>query len=95
MRPLFDVGEEVILCSKSFPQYNGEYVVESITDSIDDHQCAFKYGYTLYECPLPENGYTENWCQCALRKKPEPGGDFESFMDELKQPIKQPVMVEK
>ena len=92
MRPLFDVGEEVILVSKLDPNLSGPAVVIEVMKATWCHQnCMSKFAYMLnIEAEL-----YHGWCQCSLRKKPEPGGDFESFMDELKQPIKQPVMVEK
>ena len=96
MRPLFEVGEEVMLVSKSEPAANGSYLVTEVLHHAF-HGCC-PYGYRLDIDPIqnePDGYFYAGWCQCALRKKPESGDSFESFMDELKQPIKQPVMVEK
>jgi hypothetical protein len=38
-RPLFEVGEQVILQSKQYPQYNGEYFIEYIIFKGAAHKC--------------------------------------------------------
>ena len=97
MRPLFDVGEEVIVASRTVPEINGyNTVVRHVP--LDDTDFNPSVPCDCCAKILPQyglNGGIARICQCALRKKPEPGGDFESFMDDLKTPIKQPVRVEK
>ncbi len=94
VRPLFDVGEEVIVVPKMNPDLAGNHVIAEVVDRIAHFKtsCRFCNGTIVYRM-IDRSGWAI--CQCCLRKKPEPGGDFESFMDELKKPIKQPVMVER
>lgn len=86
MRNLFEVGEEVILITRDVEvvivclDNKGNFICEGCGKNQQ------KYWIDLFQ---KENGV----CQCGLRKKQEPGGSFESIMDSLKQPIKQPVLV--
>lgn len=36
MKPLFEVGEEVILCSKSHPELNGDAVVMEVINNYEE-----------------------------------------------------------
>lgn len=96
MRNLFEVGEVVILASINHPAFNAEYRVMDVrsVNFIKCRRCSSPHGYQL-NMPDPSiGGYSNYWCECVLKKHYKPGDSFESIMDSLKQPIKQPVMVE-
>lgn len=87
MKPLYSVGEEVILCSKSCPEMNGDYIVVDL--EFDE---AFSYRkaksaelspYDTYTYKL--NGAKDRWfMEESLRKKHTPGDNFTTLMDSLK-----------
>lgn len=82
MKPYFNVGEEVILCSKNFPQYSGDYIIRKLVYRglhicrITGKQCVFSgdIGYILDADLIGSNGVEAVWRQSALRKKHKPSG---------------------
>ena len=93
MKALFEVGEEVILVSSMRPEVNGDAVVTDVhlrkrhTSQICK-KCVYGYALTI------QTEY-KGWCECALRKKLGPGESFDSVMQGLKNPIDEPVFIEK
>lgn len=100
-RPLFSVGEEVILQSKSSPEFNGIYVIHKILRDrqymIDRHtgrniQCEFNHGYFGYILDQPilsDIGNDIIWAEAALRKRYPPSSQsFSELMNTLKTPAK-------
>lgn len=95
MRQLFSVGEEVILCSKNHPQYNGAYIVDKVVISGEKHTCRItgqsgnvrggssELGYLLNVPHLDAiEGVEIAWSQSALRKKHKPS--TESFSEMMR-----------
>lgn len=86
MRQVFQVGEEVILQSLTYPELNGECVVLSVVENDDN--LAWKDGklvdvgtHYMYKTSVGSN----YWSEIALRKKHEPSDDsFSQLMDKLK-----------
>lgn len=87
-QPYFSVGEEVILVSRDFPEYNGEYTIRKILSKGDKTlHCRVsntlksyytsRVGYQMEEI-LSRKSDTCNddieivWDQSALRKKHKP-----------------------
>lgn len=97
MRPKFEVGEVVILQSKSLPEHNGEYVI--VFYSVAEIGSLFTYKNTSYrhnkECiayfldgPLDLKGDDILWSESALRKKHIPGElSFTNLMASLSSPM--------
>lgn len=93
--PYFSVGEEVILVSKTFPQYNGEYTIRKILcDDDRSFKCRISghtitprgegTGYVLEE--ILEQVYEgvvieTSWAESSLRKKHKPAEGNESFKE--------------
>lgn len=92
-RPLFAVGEIVVLQSKTFPELNGEYEVIFVAGPGEDVTiCGGKTvngsrttGYGLGV--IAPNG-KDFWCESALRKRHQPS---EYSFDGLKQILAMPV----
>ena len=84
--PYFAVGEEVVSVGNTIPEANGEKTVSDVHvdvyqgRDIDCKCCGVNIAYEL-----DDNEFI--YCQCALRKKPEPGGDYKTFMDSLPNPL--------
>ena len=96
MKALFEVGEEVIIVSKNFPEFNGEYIVEGIIPSGTKYKCDCGEWWQCNEniYALNANFAIKQMCGCttagealesSLRKKHK-GSDF-SF-DEMMKEIK-------
>jgi hypothetical protein len=97
MKPLFEVGEEVILQSRDAPQLNGEATVLNVYQEGECYVCpccggkvrASSLSYYLdvgLKCRVI-NGAEYNACfkEEALRKKPKPSDfSFNELMSELK-----------
>lgn len=81
MKPLFEVGEEVILCSKNYPELNGDTVVLEVQDPELDELDNLTYGYRLTIEICKGNPF---WSETALRKKYK-GVDFNEMMKDIKQ----------
>ena len=97
----FQVGEEVILQSKKYPELNGEYVVEGYYKKGDIVENPVGAGYrwvnddptyTLHGCHEKKvftNGMAVkaymHWAQSALRKKHQGGESFESLISSIKE----------
>ena len=87
MRPKFEVGEVVLLRSRSRPELNGECTVletlyreDGFIGSGSGEVCRFAYRTTNYT----EYG---GWIEAALRKKHQPGEmSFDSLMASLSSP---------
>lgn len=90
MKNLFEVGEEVIFVDSSGETDTVVLGVVIILYSHCEVCGAVGAGYFLRGIP---NDADYVWHECHLRKKYKPGDSFESIMDYLKQPIKQPVLV--
>ena len=86
MKQYFSVGEEVVLCSKSYPEYNGEYIVYKVLVAGDRFICRISglsfrnrdgVGYLL-DIPLRDLEYDlpveTLWDQTALKKKHKSAG---------------------
>lgn len=81
-RPLFSVGEEVILQSVDYPEFNGEYIVETAFLPRTNKQVVDGCAYTnahigyflmgLYHEKGGQKGVRSSWRQSALRKKHKP-----------------------
>lgn len=99
-RPLFSVGEKVILQSETYPWYNGVYVVEKLVKPGERIIDRIKEGvqtlsleedgicYILDE-PLKNdyNGGETFWRQSALRKINKPSQfTFDQLISEIKCP---------
>ena len=50
LHPKFQIGEEVILCSKVRPHLNGEYIIEDIQETLphERNQCKWNSGNVYY-----------------------------------------------
>lgn len=93
--PLFKVGEEVILCSKRFPEYNGEYIVSEIINPHGIFICQFTgeyvksegnyYSYKLHGLIIrDDDGYEVFWKQSSLRKKYPPADkEFTEYLKKV------------
>lgn len=94
-QPLFQIGEEVKLVSKSLPEYNGDYVVLQVIKGGDKYLDPYSnnilkssesntFGYILDGDFPPDNHkgifHSPMFCESALRKK-YPPADF--TFDEL------------
>lgn len=104
-RPLFEIGEIVILQSVSIPELNGEYTVRQVVTKGDKYSCRLSgkvkvcgvdaYYYFLHEVIADSPVYpgTEApWLESALRKKHKGcGEDFQSMINTLKSPVKEGV----
>jgi len=100
MKPYFEVGEEVILCSEECPQFNGDAVVIMIVEHavfIDPHNGLVVriLGYSGdifyildgYVDDAEQDGRSNYWDQSSLRKKHQPGKQsFNKLMSGIKQP---------
>lgn len=101
-QPKFSVGEEVILQSQNYSQYNGNYVVEEVIAPSQDYICrltgrlltnfSLEYNYKLSR--IFNVGHALG-CEAIprerrLRKKHKPSEfkDFTSLMNNLKLPQK-------
>lgn len=98
MRALFEVGEEVILCSKTFQELSGEAVVLRVVklglDRFACPHCGEERLFSLtkgkaYYLSVPSKnkdyGCCSPWAESALRKKHK-GSDFSfnQIMSEIK-----------
>ena len=106
-KPLFEVGEEVILQNIKYPECNGEYRVEVIRTNGETYtdrksgrtlQAMFKhgeYGYSLCIARTDERGSEEVWAEKALRKKYD-GSEFSfnELMNVLNNPVQLPQHIE-
>lgn len=80
-RPLFSVGEEVILQSIYNPQCNGDAVVNKVKIGVRTDTMEPSWVYDL-SIKHPDGIY---WAECALRKKHKPSEhSFGSLMAGLK-----------
>ena len=99
--PKFKVGEEVILQSKGYLEYNGEYIVESVftpnqtvTDRISGLKSTnmsncFVYRFTQILKSKKKENVEISFLESALRKKYKPSEvSFSELMTSLNQPIK-------
>lgn len=82
MRPYFEIGEEVLLCSREFPELNGQAIVLGVR-SYDMVEVEGKLLYDRYGYKLTIDAPYEWWIQCALRKKHKKGDDFSRLMSDL------------
>lgn len=97
MNPKFKLGEPVILQSKDYPHYNGEYVIHAIVVGSElyfdrvlgklviDIFPPGEVAYTLCQAfPDPCNPIEIYWDESALRKKQDPSEfSFEELIKEL------------
>lgn len=98
MRALFEVGEEVILCSKTFPELNGEAVVLMLVKAgaakfncphcgrdLSSKRVKGKTYYLSIPSKNEDYGCCAPWAESALRKKHK-GSDFSfnQIMSEIK-----------
>lgn len=103
MNPKYSVGELVILQSRDYPEYNGEYYVDKILEKLeystcrltgDVHYCAGTYGPISYLLSQPhlnkDIGREVFWAELALRKRHEPSQmSFQSLIQSINSPVKQ------
>lgn len=103
MSPKYSVGELVILQSREYPEYNGEYYVNKILDkgehskcriTANVHYCIPTHGPNSYLLSEPhlnkDTGLEVFWAECALRKKHEPSQmSFQSLIQSINSPVKQ------
>jgi len=76
--PKFAVGEDIILISREYPQYNGHEAV--VSSRLSD---GGRHGYSIEPVVETRPGV---WCESALRKRPS-DFTFIELMDNLKQPV--------
>ena len=99
MKPKFKVGEEVVLQSKTHPQYNGEYVVERVLYQGQKFICRstgnvgtvrVDVGYLLNEIFMEEDSYAESRVEeSELRKKYKPSDkSFDELIGEINKMVK-------
>lgn len=92
MNAKFSVGEEVILQSKAYPEFNGEAVVLEVfcsTGGVDRDGIRFIEGGYAYMLTIKSPTIGRKWHEAALRKKHQPSEfTFNSLMDNLKLPQK-------
>ena len=93
-RPLFAVGEEVILQSKAHPEYNGDAVVLSVFATTgggpEPGNIVIKGGWA-YELTIP-TPFNKGWHESALRKKYPPSSlGYEELISALKADKLEPV----
>lgn len=101
MNPKYSVGENIVLQSRSHPEYNGEYTVFKIvrdgqiyTSRLGGQSMiSVDFGYLL-DTPLKDKQadfYVEvKWAESALRKKHEPSQmSFQSLIQSINSPVKQ------
>jgi hypothetical protein len=100
-KPYFSEGEQVILQSIEYPEYNGEYVIYKILQPEEGFDCRINKDFYLIadnlcyvlDTPLSDKGKHDDvteilWRESALRKKHQPGElSFNSLMSSLKSPI--------
>lgn len=86
-RPLFAVGEEVILQSVNYPEANGDYVIieafygQALDSVTRELETAFFY---MLDTDAYKKG--EWWHQESLRKKHKPTDEsFDEMMNNIKQ----------
>lgn len=98
-RPLFAVGEIVVLQSVDCPHLNGERAVLRVIASGEIYTCPLSgrkvrrvskgFGYLLEGCGVENmRGLVRQWTESALRKRHQPG---EYSFDALKQVLAMPV----
>ncbi len=88
-RPLFQVGEEVILCSKRFPDANGEAVVTcrfyGLSKNI--HSGNIVEGWKYKTDVMPDRIHV--WEESVLRKKHKPSDQsLEDMIAEINKGVK-------
>ena len=84
MKPLFEVGEEVLLVSKSCPELNGEYTISAVAH----HGKCVQYGTGGISRETTYNFFGEDksicYAESALRKKHKPSEyDFNQLIEEI------------
>lgn len=104
MNPKYSVGELVLLQSRQYPEYGGEYYVDKILFKEERNTCRItgarhfcnsdKYGPISYLLSEPHTSKdTEReifWAEVALRKKYEPSQmSFQSLIQSINSPVKQ------
>lgn len=84
-QPYFQVGEEVILQSKHFPQVNGDYIIEDLcwmenhVSSATGEKLPSMCVYSLINCD-------GQWAESALKKKYPPSSQgFNELISSIKQ----------
>lgn len=97
MKPLFQVGEEVVLQSKTHPELNGECTVMQVQKNGDKYlnpdknrivTAIYRYGHFSYFTSI-RNPNGEPWAQCALRKKHKPSDQsLEDIIKEINSKVK-------
>ncbi len=88
MKPLFCVGEQVVLQSVACPHLSGDCIVREVRGpkkfaDLITGEMRFGFGYDL-NISHPSGVL---WAEAALKKKHKPGDSFDSIMDSFKQPI--------
>jgi len=101
-KPYFEVGEEVIVCSRDLPELNGPAVIIGVGKTpqercqlLEESNPGFAFDVLndvgiAYLTDPPSKGHTFPvglWNQSALRKKHDPGKSFDKLMSDLKQPL--------
>lgn len=103
MNPKYSVGELIILQSREYPEYNGEYYVDKILEKRepsrcrltgDLHACVGTYGPISYLLSQPhlnkDTGREVFWSEVALRKRHEPSKmSFQCLIQSINSPVKQ------
>ena len=90
--PKFAVGERVMIRSASHPEYNSDdEIVESMAykRAINEKTRVVTIGWQYHVSSvvfLSSYGSRQNVNESSLRKRPEPGQDWESLRDSLKLP---------
>ena len=100
-RPKFEVGEEVILESKKYPDLNGEYFIHQVLYPKDVYNCRISGGMIkrdvesetfvyLLDKPLCSDRTDIEACvkESSLRKKHKPAEmSFSALMQSLTSPV--------
>lgn len=100
MNNWFEVGEEIVLRCKDFPEYDGDYTIEKILDEDEDHMCRLTgrtiyYGGVTYllNTPLLEKdswqGNEVGFGPWSIFKKHKPSDEsFKDMMQNIKSSVR-------
>ena len=82
--PKFAIGEDVILMSKNFPQFNGF----ETTVIYSEYNERLGWGYNISPDPGPgeTDDFYDRWAESSLRKRPS-DMSFDQLMESLKKPV--------
>ncbi|MGI4991006.1 hypothetical protein ACRXCV_00110 (plasmid) [Halobacteriovorax sp. GFR7] len=91
IKPKFSLGERVRLVSQDYPEKNGIYYIDGMTQwwNQEDNTRTVIWAYTL--AGVESHNFNNLWNETALRKLPPKGKSFDEIMGDLKLPVGEPV----